>query len=183
MIWPLLFSCAVIIALYLTMPLLPAKSAQQKLQISLFIALFIGASLGTYNIIGSPHLSHALFISSPSNANTPNTAPQSTRPAPAPSQQVTPKQITPEQVTPKQVTPEQITAMVNGLAARLADNPEDPDGWTRLIRSRIVLGDMAQLIQDHKIMTQTYADRPEIMETISEQSGFNALVARITEQE
>lgn len=173
MIWPLLFSCAVIIALYLTMPLLPAKSAQQKLQISLFIALFIGASLGTYNIIGSPHLSHALFISSPSNANTPNTAPQSTRPAPAPSQQV----------TPKQVTPEQITAMVNGLAARLADNPEDPDGWTRLIRSRIVLGDMAQLIQDHKIMTQTYADRPEIMETISEQSGFNALVARITEQE
>jgi cytochrome c-type biogenesis protein CcmH len=40
-------------------------------------------------------------------------------------------------------TPDQlamITQMVEGLAARLADNPDDVDGWAQLIRSYIVLG-------------------------------------------
>jgi cytochrome c-type biogenesis protein CcmH len=34
-----------------------------------------------------------------------------------------------------------IRQMVDGLAARLKDNPRDEAGWQRLIRSRIVLGD------------------------------------------
>jgi len=109
MIWLILFIFALIAAIYLTAPLLPAKTQNAKLQISLFIALFIGASLGTYNLIGAPNLTNSADI-------------KTAQPdAPEPS------------ISPEQVTPEQITAMVDGLAARLADNPEDSDGWTRLI--------------------------------------------------
>lgn len=36
-----------------------------------------------------------------------------------------------------------VQGMVNGLAARLASNPKDPDGWIRLIRARMVLSDTA----------------------------------------
>lgn len=35
---------------------------------------------------------------------------------------------------------EMINTMVNGLAAQLAENPDDLDGWAQLIRSYIVLG-------------------------------------------
>jgi cytochrome c-type biogenesis protein CcmH len=37
-----------------------------------------------------------------------------------------------------------IRAMVDGLEARLRSNPADPEGWRRLIRSRMVLGDEAK---------------------------------------
>jgi len=37
-----------------------------------------------------------------------------------------------------------VRAMVDGLAARLAQNPRDADGWVRLIRSRMVLGEKAE---------------------------------------
>ncbi|MGH8687344.1 MAG: c-type cytochrome biogenesis protein CcmI [Burkholderiales bacterium] len=39
-----------------------------------------------------------------------------------------------------EVTPAQIQAMVEGLAARLKQNPEDPEGWKMLGRSYAVLG-------------------------------------------
>jgi cytochrome c-type biogenesis protein CcmH len=42
------------------------------------------------------------------------------------------------------MTPDQRLAMVNGMVAQLADrlaaNPDDPEGWARLVRSYIVLG-------------------------------------------
>ena len=34
-----------------------------------------------------------------------------------------------------------IRAMVDGLAARLESDPRDVEGWTRLMRSRVVLGE------------------------------------------
>jgi cytochrome c-type biogenesis protein CcmH len=37
-----------------------------------------------------------------------------------------------------------IAAMVAGLAARLRANPNDPDGWQRLVRAYAVLGDAAK---------------------------------------
>lgn len=37
-----------------------------------------------------------------------------------------------------------IRGMVDGLAAKLEDNPMDFQGWTRLIRARTVMGDMEQ---------------------------------------
>ena len=42
------------------------------------------------------------------------------------------------------LTPEQrqqaIRSMVDGLAEKLKDNPDDRDGWLRLARARMVLG-------------------------------------------
>jgi cytochrome c-type biogenesis protein CcmH len=35
----------------------------------------------------------------------------------------------------------QIRSMVDGLANRLENSPRDVDGWTRLMRSRVVLGE------------------------------------------
>lgn len=40
--------------------------------------------------------------------------------------------------------PPDVQAMVAGLASRLKDNPNDLDGWRRLIRSYAVLGDVAK---------------------------------------
>ena len=34
-----------------------------------------------------------------------------------------------------------IRSMVDGLAARLESSPRDVEGWTRLMRSRVVLGE------------------------------------------
>jgi cytochrome c-type biogenesis protein CcmH len=52
----------------------------------------------------------------------------------------------------KDMTPEQqqkmIKSMVDSLAARLAENPKDSDGWRMLIRSRHVSGDQAQAVKD-----------------------------------
>lgn len=39
------------------------------------------------------------------------------------------------------VGPAQIQGMVDGLAARLKANPDDPDGWVRLVRAYGVLGE------------------------------------------
>ncbi len=40
-----------------------------------------------------------------------------------------------------------IRGMVDGLAAKLKANPKDPQGWVRLIRARMVLGDKAAATQ------------------------------------
>jgi|GEM_PF-4706177 len=72
-----------------------------------------------------------------------------------------------------------INAMVEGLAERLKADPDNPQGWTRLIRSRIVLGDMDALIRDHKTMRAHYADRPDIIAEINRQSGFDEFTASL----
>lgn len=41
-----------------------------------------------------------------------------------------------------------VDRMVDGLAARLAKSPNDPGGWSRLIRSRMVRGEYDQAAQD-----------------------------------
>jgi cytochrome c-type biogenesis protein CcmH/NrfG len=50
-----------------------------------------------------------------------------------------------EKKTTSEATPppnhDAIRAMVDGLAARLESSPQDVEGWTRLIRSRVVLGE------------------------------------------
>jgi len=80
-----------------------------------------------------------------------------------------------------EIGPEQIQGMVDGLAQRLADDPDDPEGWTRLIRSRIVLGDIQSAIQDHKTMRNTFADQPDLIKQISAQSGFDDMARRLLE--
>ncbi len=62
-------------------------------------------------------------------------APQSSMPQPSREQQEAMAQLTPEQ------RQQAIRSMVEGLAARLADNPQDRAGWLRLANAWKVLGD------------------------------------------
>jgi len=55
----------------------------------------------------------------------------------------------------------QIAGMMAGLEARLASEPENPDGWSRLLRSYRVLGDKvaeARVVAD---IERLYKDRPD----------------------
>ena len=52
------------------------------------------------------------------------------------------------QALPADQQDEMIRAMVDGLAARLQEQPVDPQGWQRLIRSRLVLQDYGLALED-----------------------------------
>lgn len=52
------------------------------------------------------------------------------------------------QALPPEQRQSMIAGMVDGLAQRLASNPEDPDGWIRLLRSRMVLEQAEQAARD-----------------------------------
>lgn len=54
-----------------------------------------------------------------------------------------------------------INGMVEGLAARLAANPDNAEGWGRLIRSRIVQGDRAKAKSDLAAARKAFAGKPE----------------------
>ena len=57
----------------------------------------------------------------------------------------------------------QIQAMVDGLAARLKVNPDDPAGWVRLVRAYTVLDETDQRDQVLAIARRRYAGRPDIL--------------------
>lgn len=65
-----------------------------------------------------------------------------------------------------------ILAMVQGLAARLEQNPDDPEGWARLIRSYTVLGDTAARDKALDKARALFKDRPRDLATI--ESAMNA---------
>ncbi len=148
MIWWLALFAAIICALILTRPLLPAKTRDAKMMVTAFMLLFVGAVLGTYKLIGAPEMSDPAH----------------------------------HQLQHPTATPPDVIAMVEGLAERLKSDPDNPDGWARLIRSRIVLGDIQGAIRDHKTMREVFADNPEMISQISDQSGFTALAQSALEQ-
>ena len=51
------------------------------------------------------------------------------------------EKITKSEATPPHETDAAIRSMVDGLADRLESSPRDVEGWTRLMRSRVVLGE------------------------------------------
>ncbi|RJF94177.1 tetratricopeptide repeat protein [Sphingomonas cavernae] len=53
-----------------------------------------------------------------------------------------------------------VRGMVDGLAARLAQNPRDADGWIRLMRSRMVLGETAQAKVALDTALKTFGNAP-----------------------
>lgn len=61
------------------------------------------------------------------------------------------------------VGPDQIRAMVDGLAARLAADPNDAAGWARLIRAYGVLGETAKRDDALRRATARFGDQPEIV--------------------
>ncbi len=65
-----------------------------------------------------------------------------------------------------------ITGMVEGLAARLADDPNDPDGWARLLRARKVLGQTGQIAQDMNTVKTQFNDQPDVLAAILEDAGL-----------
>jgi cytochrome c-type biogenesis protein CcmH len=57
----------------------------------------------------------------------------------------------------------QIQAMVDGLAARLQANPDDPAGWVRLVRAYTVLGETDRRDAALAAARRRYAGRPDIL--------------------
>jgi cytochrome c-type biogenesis protein CcmH len=56
-----------------------------------------------------------------------------------------------------------IGRMVAGLAQRLQANPDDPEGWVRLVRSYAVLGDGPRRDAALEQARRRYASQPEIL--------------------
>ncbi len=54
-----------------------------------------------------------------------------------------------------------IESMVEGLAARLAQDPSDEQGWMRLIRARLVLGQVELARQDLETAQAAFANDPD----------------------
>ncbi len=70
---------------------------------------------------------------------------------------------------------EQIRGMVDGLAARLADTPDDLEGWLMLGRSYLVLGEPRNAVDALGRAAELAPDRPQILAAL--------LVATITAAE
>lgn len=68
-------------------------------------------------------------------------------------------------------TKAQIAGMVAGLEARLAEEPENPDGWARLLRSYRVVGDQAAEARVLAEIERIYKDRPDQKALIIEKAN------------
>lgn len=61
-----------------------------------------------------------------------------------------------------------IQGMVEGLAARLRENPDDPAGWVRLVRAYAVLGDAARRDAALAAARSRYAGAPDVLKQLEE---------------
>ncbi|KQV56152.1 MULTISPECIES: c-type cytochrome biogenesis protein CcmI [unclassified Caulobacter] len=59
-----------------------------------------------------------------------------------------------------------IAGMVEGLAARLAQAPDDPDGWVRLVRAYAVLGETAKRDAALARATARFKDQPKVLSAL-----------------
>ncbi|MEP2628152.1 MAG: c-type cytochrome biogenesis protein CcmI [Rhizobiaceae bacterium] len=62
-----------------------------------------------------------------------------------------------------------IAGMVEGLAARLEDEPQDQPGWSRLIRAYAVLGKATEAREALKKARLVFADQPEKLAALNSQ--------------
>jgi cytochrome c-type biogenesis protein CcmH len=65
------------------------------------------------------------------------------------------------------VGPAQIQAMVDGLAARLQVNPDDPEGWVRLVRAYGVLGETDRQAAALAAARKRYAGRADVLAALA----------------
>jgi cytochrome c-type biogenesis protein CcmH len=61
-----------------------------------------------------------------------------------------------------------IQGMVEGLAAKLKADPENPDGWVRLVRAYAVLGDTAKRDAAYSTARAKYAGQPAVLQQLDE---------------
>ncbi len=74
---------------------------------------------------------------------------------------ITPADVEAASALPKGQQQAMIDGMVEGLAAKLARDPSNADGWARLLRSRMVLGQTEQASKDLKTARKALsADKP-----------------------
>lgn len=66
-----------------------------------------------------------------------------------------------------------IQGMVDGLSDKLAENPDDPAGWIRLLRARKVLDQTSEAESELKAMTDHFIDKPDLISQILTQSGWD----------
>jgi cytochrome c-type biogenesis protein CcmH len=59
-----------------------------------------------------------------------------------------------------------IAGMVEGLAARLAQSPDDPDGWVRLVRAYSVLGETAKRDAALATASARFKDQPKVLSAL-----------------
>ncbi|MDA8707831.1 hypothetical protein N9M10_00500 [Hellea sp.] len=152
MIWPILAILTLCVILLITAPLLKGGRYSKGL-VSLFFAAFMGLSLGTYASIGRPDLLKTGAL-------------QAYQSPPGP----TAEQVQAAQELSVEDRAEMILAMVEGLADRLDENPQDPEGWARLIRARTVLGQDEQLKADIDRVKLIFKDSPETVDMILSQA-------------
>ncbi|MBS0362477.1 MAG: c-type cytochrome biogenesis protein CcmI [Proteobacteria bacterium] len=72
---------------------------------------------------------------------------------------------------PQGLSADQLTAvrgMVEGLATRLKANPDDPEGWVRLVRAYAVLGDDAKRDEALKTARAKYAGKPDVLDQLTQ---------------
>ena len=72
----------------------------------------------------------------------------------------------PQQPPPSGIGPEQIRAMVDGLAARLQADPDDPEGWVRLVRAYGVLGETQKRDAALARARDLYKNQPRVLEAL-----------------
>jgi cytochrome c-type biogenesis protein CcmH len=61
-----------------------------------------------------------------------------------------------------------IRGMVAGLAQRLEQSPDDPEGWVRLVRAYAVLGETEKRDTALKSARARYASRPDILDQLAQ---------------
>ena len=60
-----------------------------------------------------------------------------------------------------------IRSMVDGLEQKLAANPDNLDGWLRLIRARTVLGDTDKAKAAYKTALETFSGNEDALAQIA----------------
>jgi cytochrome c-type biogenesis protein CcmH len=89
-------------------------------------------------------------------------------PGGAPAGGPNPDQMAAVQQMPAAQQQAMIHNMVDGLAARLKANPNDPDGWVELMRARMVLGDPAGATAAYHDARKAFAEAPDRLTMVSQ---------------
>lgn len=89
---------------------------------------------------------------------------------PAPMRGPTPEQVAAAQQMDPNDRQAMVRGMVEGLDARLKANPRDRDGWVRLMRARMVLGESGKAAEAYRAARAAYADDPGTLEGLATQA-------------
>jgi cytochrome c-type biogenesis protein CcmH len=84
----------------------------------------------------------------------------------------------PTQAAPSSQMSGMIRGMVDGLAARLKDHPDDPEGWVRLVRAYAVLGEIDERNEALANAQARYAGQPAELAALAAAAATQPMGAR-----